>query len=169
MENFIFLCSEWQQNWKTVLYCSTIKIEFIFYFLLTVILKNSITVCKPRKNTYFFCLVIYVKEAEPVYVTLHANLCITWEKLEIQKRNARHGNLFCTIFFIYAASGLIHHGKIRVQSNPLKSYQNVKISISTSKHNISEQFDNSCSCSFYICSSRESINILVEEFNKVIL
>ena len=31
MENFIFLCSEWQQNWKTVLYFSTIKIVRVYF------------------------------------------------------------------------------------------------------------------------------------------
>ena len=72
------------------------------------------------------------------YVALLVNLCIIWEKMEIWKRNTWYGKLFWAIFFIY--EGIWDNTpreKIRVQSNPLKRYQNVKASIATShqKHN----------------------------------
>ena len=72
--------------------------------------------------------------------------------------------------------GIIHRGKIHVPSNPLKHYQNFKTSITTSKaqsqylkHNHKWTIWQILLWLFYICSLRGSINILVEEFNKVIL
>ena len=57
---------------------------------------------RPCKNTDLFCLVIYLKESEPGLRSVVANLRIIWEKMVIWKRSAWDGNLFCTIFFIYA-------------------------------------------------------------------
>ena len=72
------------------------------------------------------------------YVALLANLCFIWEKMEIWKRNTWYGNLFWAIFFIYEGiRDNTPREEIRVQSKPLKRYQNVKTSIATShqKHN----------------------------------
>ena len=77
------------------------------------------------------------------------------------------GTYFAPSSLFTQALGVIHRGKVCIQSTPLKRYQNVKTSIATSKAQsqylsiiTSEQFDKSCSCSFYICSLRESINPL---------
>ena len=77
------------------------------------------------------------------------------------------GTYFAPSSLFTQALGVIHRGKVCIQSNPLKRYQNAKTSIATSKAQpqylsiiTSEQFDKSCSCSFYICSLRESINPL---------
>ena len=63
-EKIHFLCSEWQQN-CFILFNNKTVYSSSYIFFLTIILKNSKTVLKPRKNTDFFCLKIYLKEEEP--------------------------------------------------------------------------------------------------------
>ena len=89
---------------------------------------------KPRKNTNFFCLVIYLEETEPgLYSVACESSYFLGKDGNMEKKylvwepTLRHLSLFTQ------ASGIIQCGKIRVQSNPLKRYQNVKASIAKSK------------------------------------
>ena len=69
------ITSEWSHIFIIAIMTAKLENCFILFihknvlnsssFLLTVTLKNSKTVLKLRKNTDFFCLVIYLKETEP--------------------------------------------------------------------------------------------------------
>ena len=128
---------------------------------------------KPRKNTDFFCLVIYLLQTEADYVALLVNLHIIWEKMEIRKRNTCYGNIFCTIFFIYAAIGDNTPWEDTCSKQPIKTlskfqnkYHNIKSIITISqylKYNHKWTIWQILLWSFYICSSRGSINILFEK------
>ena len=105
-----------------------------YNFYLQLCWKNSETVLKPRKNTNFFCLVIYLSTEPGLYSVACESSYFFGKRWKYGKEPCTwYGNLFCAIFLFTRPLGIIHCEKIRVQSNPLKRYQNVKISIATSK------------------------------------
>ena len=90
---------------------------------------------KPRKNTDFFFLVIYLKETEP---GLKSVACKSWYYLgkdgNIGKEVLGMGTYFAPSSLFMQASRIIHRGKICVQGHPLERYLNVKTSIFERKY-----------------------------------
>ena len=94
--------------------------------------KNSKTVLNHAKHR-FFCLIIHLKETEPRLCSVACESSSYLEKGGNMEKKYLVWEPILRYLLYLRRSGIIHRGKIRVQNNTLKRYQNVKTSVATSK------------------------------------